>query len=36
MKIAEVSKMFGISAGTLCYYERIGLIVNIARNKSGL
>lgn len=36
MKIAEVSKKFGISADTLRYYERIGLIVNIHRNKGGI
>lgn len=36
VKIAEVSKMFDISADTLRYYERIGLIVNVARNKGGI
>lgn len=36
MKIAEVSKAYGISADTLRYYERIGLLAGITRNKSGI
>lgn len=36
MKIAEVSKRYGLSADTLRYYERIGLLSNIARNASGI
>ena len=35
MNIAEVSKKFGLTADTLRYYERIGLLPAIARNKSG-
>ncbi|MEM7802771.1 MAG: MerR family transcriptional regulator [Chloroflexota bacterium] len=34
-RINEVSKESGISIDTLRYYERIGLITDIARNKSG-
>ena len=33
MKIAEVSKLLDISADTLRYYERIGLIPKIHRQK---
>lgn len=36
MTIAEVSKMFEISADTLRYYERIGLIPPVPRTKSGI
>ncbi len=36
MKIAEVSQKYNISADTLRYYERIGLIVQVPRNKSGV
>lgn len=36
MTIAEVSKQYGISADTLRYYERIGLIPTVNRNKSGI
>ncbi|MCI8367182.1 MAG: MerR family transcriptional regulator [Eggerthellaceae bacterium] len=36
MKIAEVSKRYGISADTLRYYERIGILRDIPRNPSGL
>lgn len=36
MTIAEVSKMMDISADTLRYYERIGLIPPVARTKSGI
>jgi len=36
MAIAEVSKKFDISPDTLRYYERIGLIPRVNRNKSGI
>ena len=36
MTIAEVSKQYGISADTLRYYERIGLIPPVRRNASGI
>lgn len=36
MRIAEVSKTYGISADTLRYYERIGLLPYVRRNKSGI
>jgi MerR family transcriptional regulator, aldehyde-responsive regulator len=36
MKIAEVSEHTGISADTLRYYERIGLIWPVNRNASGI
>ncbi len=36
MKIAEVSEQYGISADTLRYYERIGLILPVQRNVSGI
>lgn len=36
MTIAEVSKKYDISADTLRYYERIGLIPRVTRNKSGI
>jgi DNA-binding transcriptional MerR regulator len=36
MKIAEVSEKCGISSDTLRYYERIGLIPPVNRNKSGI
>ena len=36
MKIAEVSEQYGISPDTLRYYERIGLIQPVTRNKSGI
>jgi MerR family transcriptional regulator, aldehyde-responsive regulator len=35
MTIAEVSKKFNLSQDTLRYYERIGLIPNVNRNKGG-
>lgn len=35
MNIAEVSKKYGLTADTLRYYERIGLLPPVARNKSG-
>jgi len=36
MKIAEVSEQYGISSDTLRYYERIGLILPVNRNGSGI
>ncbi len=36
MKIAEVSERFAVSTDTLRYYERIGLIPPVNRNKSGI
>ena len=36
MTIAEVSKKLDISTDTLRYYERIGLIPSVPRNKSGI
>lgn len=36
MKIAEVSEKYGVSADTLRYYERIGLIQTVNRNHSGI
>lgn len=36
MTIAEVSKQYELSADTLRYYERIGLIPPVPRNKSGI
>ena len=36
MKIAEVSEKFGLSADTLRYYERVGLIPTVNRNDSGI
>lgn len=36
MTIAEVSRRYAISADTLRYYERIGLIPPVPRNKSGI
>ncbi|MEG0276285.1 MAG: MerR family transcriptional regulator [Coprobacillus sp.] len=36
MTIKEVSQEFGISADTLRYYEKIGLIEPVTRNKSGI
>ncbi len=35
MMIAEVSKKYDLSADTLRYYERVGLIPEVNRNKSG-
>ncbi len=35
MTISEVSKKYGLSADTLRYYERIGLLPNIGRNLGG-
>lgn len=36
MTIAEVSRIYGLSPDTLRYYERIGLIPPVPRNKSGI
>lgn len=36
MKIAEVSKKYELSADTLRYYERVKLIPEVNRNKSGI
>jgi DNA-binding transcriptional MerR regulator len=36
MRISEVSEQSGISPDTLRYYERIGLIPPVNRNKSGI
>jgi DNA-binding transcriptional MerR regulator len=36
MMIAEVSKKFDLSQDTLRYYERIGLIPGVNRNKGGI
>ena len=35
-KIGEVTKLTGISADTLRYYEKFGLLENIVRNESGI
>lgn len=36
MTIAEVSKKYDLSQDTLRYYERIGLIPGVNRNKGGI
>lgn len=36
MTITEVSRKFDISQDTLRYYERVGLIPRVNRNKSGI
>ena len=36
MKIAEVSEQYGLSADTLRYYERVGLIPPVNRSESGI
>jgi MerR family transcriptional regulator, aldehyde-responsive regulator len=36
MKIAEVSGQYGLSADTLRYYERVGLIPPVNRSESGI
>ncbi len=36
MTIAEVSRKYELSADTLRYYERVGLIPEVTRNKSGI
>ncbi len=35
-RIGEVTRRLGMSADTLRYYEKIGLLPRIARNDSGL
>lgn len=36
MKIKEISKKFGITADTLRYYEKVGLIYDVQRDKNGI
>lgn len=36
MRIAEVSREFGVSADTLRYYERVGLLRRVERTASGV
>ena len=36
MTITEVSRKYGLSVDTLRYYERVGLIPKVNRNKSGV
>jgi DNA-binding transcriptional MerR regulator len=36
MKIGEVSEQYNISSDTLRYYERVGLIPPVNRNKNGI
>lgn len=36
MRIAEVAEKYGISADTLRYYERIGLMPHVRRTSSGV
>lgn len=36
MRIAEVAKKYDISADTLRYYERIGLLAPVHRNENGI
>ena len=36
MKIAEVSKKYGLSTDTLRYYERIGLLPSVTRTANGI
>ena len=36
MTIAEVSKKYDITPDTLRYYERIGLLTRVPRNKNGI
>jgi hypothetical protein len=36
MTIAEVSAQYGLSIDTLRYYERIGLIPPVTRNRNGI
>jgi len=35
-KIGEVTKLTGLSADTLRYYEKFGLLPNVSRNASGI
>lgn len=36
MTISEVSKEYSITPDTLRYYEKIGLLTNVPRNKNGI
>ncbi len=36
MKIAEVSERYNLSQDTLRYYERVGLLLPVNRNQSGI
>lgn len=36
MTISEISKKYDLTTDTLRYYERIGLLTNISRNKNGI
>lgn len=36
MTIAEVAKLYDISADTLRYYERVGIIPSVNRNSNGI
>lgn len=36
MTISEASKKYGLTADTLRYYERIGLLPNVARTPGGI
>ncbi|MCY7965066.1 aldehyde stress transcriptional regulator AdhR [Bacillus inaquosorum] len=36
MNIAQVAKQFGLTAATLRYYERVGLIPSVKRKESGI
>lgn len=36
MTIAEVAKKYGLTADTLRYYERVGLLPNINRSSGGI
>ena len=36
MTIAEAGRCYGLSADTLRYYERVGLLPPVPRNKSGI
>ena len=36
MTIKEVSALFNVSADTLRYYERVGMIPPVTRNASGI
>ena len=36
MKITEVAKLYDLSADTLRYYERIGIIPSVNRNPNGI
>ena len=36
MTIAEVAQKYGLTPDTLRYYERIGLLRHVPRNKSGI